>query len=88
MCDVKAAQMNVQQYLIQEHMLNKFKLGHNVVEATKISIVQKVKVQLITATSRFKKFCLGYKNLDDHASSVGPRTIDFEAILQAIDQFW
>ena len=34
-CDLKAAQMNMQYSLIQELMLYKFKLGHNAMEATK-----------------------------------------------------
>ena len=35
MCDLKAAQMNVQHGLIWEFMLYKFELGHNAMEATK-----------------------------------------------------
>ena len=34
-CDLKAAQMNVQCSLIQELMLDKFELGYNATEVTK-----------------------------------------------------
>ena len=35
LCDLKEAQMNIQHSLIQELMLYVFKLGDNVIEATK-----------------------------------------------------
>ena len=35
LCDLKAAQMNVQRTLIWELMFYVFKLGHNATEATK-----------------------------------------------------
>ena len=35
MCDLKVAQMNIQNSLIQEFILYKFELGHKTVEETK-----------------------------------------------------
>ena len=47
-CDLKATLINMQHSLIQELILYEFKLGHNTIEATKIFLVQKVRVPLIT----------------------------------------
>ena len=47
-CDLKAAEMNVQRCLIRELMLYEFKLSCYAAEATKISVMGKVKAQLVT----------------------------------------
>ena len=38
-----------------------------------------------TVSRCFKKFCLGYKNLDDQARSGRPKTIDSKIVLQTIE---
>ena len=43
-CNLKAAQMNMQRSLIREFMLYEFEPGHNTAEATKNIFVRKVKV--------------------------------------------
>ena len=48
MCDLEAAQMNVQHSLIQELMLYESEVANNSVEAMKIFVKWKVMVQLIT----------------------------------------
>ena len=67
---------HVQCQLFWEHIL----LGHN---TKKSFVVQKVKVQVIRLTRRFKKFCSVCKNLDDHARSGKPKTVS-KAMLQEI----
>ena len=51
----------------------------------KTFVVQKVKVQLITATRCLKKFRLGVKNFDDQARSARLKTVDSEAVHKAIE---
>ena len=50
-------------------MLYKFKLDYNALEATKIIFCMKGEstVDHSTVTRSFKKFCSGYKNIDDQA---------------------
>ena len=85
--DLKAAQMNMQCRLIQELMLNEFKLVHNAAEATKNICCVKGEgtVDYNTVTRWFKKFCLGYKNCNDQVRLGRPKTMDSEDLLQAIE---
>ena len=66
MCNLKAIQMNVQWSLIQEFMLYKFTLGHNVVEVSKNICCVKAEgvVDHSTVTWWLKKFHSGCKNVD------------------------
>ena len=82
-CDLKVAQINVQCCLIWEFMLSDFQLGYNAMEAMKIFVVwlgdsadnHKRVIRWL------KKFCLGYKNLDDQARLGRSKTMDSEAVL-------
>ena len=77
-------QMNVQHSLIWEFMFYKFKLGqNNTHKQPKTFVEQKAKVQLITRW--LKKFCLAWKNIDDQVVLDRLKTIDSEAMLQAIE---
>ena len=71
MCNLKATQMNVQCGLIWELMLYKFKLGYRAAEVTK-KICAKCEgaVDHSAVTRQLKKFCLGYKNLNNQACPV------------------
>ena len=82
-CDLKAAQMDRQCSLIQELM--RLNWAITPWKKPKTLAVRKVKVLLITVTSWFKKFCLGYKNLDNQVRSGRPKSVASKAILQAID---
>ena len=66
-------------------MLYEFKVGNNTVKATKSICCVKIEggVDGSTVTKWFKKFCLGYKNLIDHARSYSPKTMDSEVMLRA-----
>ena len=70
-CDLKAAQMNMQSSLIQELLLYKFKLSYNTVKAIKNNCYTKGESTFDhnTRTRWFKKFCLGDKNFSDQARS-------------------
>ena len=76
--DLKDTLMNVQSCLIRELMLYEFRLNHNVIEATKNICRAKDDgaVDHSTVTRWFKRFCLGYKNLEDQASLGRPETVD------------
>ena len=56
-------------------MLYKFELGHNTMKATKNISCAKSEgtIDNNTVTRWFKKFCSGYKNLDDQAWSDRPK---------------
>ena len=71
MCDMKVTQMNLQSSLFQEFMLYEFKLGCNITDTIKNICCAKVKgtVDHISVSRSFKKFCSGYKNLNDQAMS-------------------
>ena len=86
MCDLKVAQINIQHSLIWELRLYNFELVHNTVEATKniCCVVDEGAVDHSTVTRWWKEFCLGYKNLHYQAKSGRPKTVDSEAVLQAI----
>ena len=58
---LKAAQMNIQQSSIQNLMLYKFKLSHNMVKVTKNICCAKGKDAVVYSTviKWFKKFCSG-----------------------------
>ena len=77
--DLKAKQMNVQCSLIWELMLYEFELGHHTVEAR-----DEDEVDHSTVTRWFKKFCSGYKDLNNQCKSGGLKTMDSKAVLQAI----
>ena len=63
--------MNVQCNLIQELMLYKLELGHNIMNVTKNICCAKDEdaVDKSTVTRWSKKFCSGCKNLDNQARS-------------------
>ena len=67
-------------------MLYNFKLGHNVVEATKNICNAKSEdtFDYGIVTRCFKKFRC--KKLDDQARPGGSKTVDFESVLQAIEE--
>ena len=66
-------------------MLKKFKLGHDAIEAPKnICCVKGEGTFDHNRETRFKKFCLGCKNLVDQARLDRSRAVDFEATFQAI----
>ena len=85
--DLKATQMNMQRSLIREFVLYEFEQRYNVAETTKnISCVKgKRAVDHNIVTGRFKKFRLGCKNLDHQVRLSRPYSVDFEAVLQAIE---
>ena len=85
--DLKTAQMNMQYSLIWKFMLYKFKLGHNILEATKNICCAKDEgtVDCDTVIRLFKKFRMDWKNLDNKARLGRPKTIDWEAMLQIIE---
>ena len=64
-------------------MIYKFEQDCNALEATKNIFCMKGEdtVDYNTISRRFKKFCLGYKNLNDQARSGRPNTMDSEAML-------
>ena len=80
-CDLKAARINVQ------IMLYEFELDHNVVEETKnICWVKGVcAVDYSTITRWSKKFCSGWKNLNNQTRSGRPKTVDSEVVFQIIE---
>ena len=76
--------MNMQHNLIQEVRLDKFKLGHDTVEATKNTCYTKDEkaIDHSTVIRWFKKFCYsGYTNLDDQARSARPKAMDSKTVL-------
>ena len=63
-----------------------FELGHNVEEETKNICCMKDKDTVDhSAVTRWLKNCLCCKKLDNQAKSGRPKTVDSEAILQAIE---
>ena len=87
-CDyLKADHMNVQHSLIQELMVYEFEMDHNTAEATKNICCAKGEgaIDHDSVSSGFKKFCSGYKTLDDQKRSGRPKVIDTDAVLQAIE---
>ena len=82
MGDLKATRMNVQRSLIQ----SEFELGNNAAEATKLNCCAKSEgtVDHGIVIRWLKKFCSSGKNLDDQAKSGGPKTVNSDAVLQAI----
>ena len=89
-CDLKATHMNMQYSLIQELMLYKFEVGHNVVEAAKNICWAKSEgtVDHSTITKWFKKFHRsGCKNLDDQVRSGKSKIIYSESLLWIIEAY-
>ena len=76
MRDLKAAQMNVQNSLIQELIFYKFELGYNTMEATKdiCFVKSEDEVDHRTVTKWSKNFHSGCKNLDNQAKLCRPKT--------------
>ena len=68
-------------------MLYKFKVGHNVMEATRNICCMKDEsaVEHSTVNEWFKKFHSASKNLHYQAMSDKPKSVDSEAALQAIE---
>ena len=66
-CNLKTTQKNIHYSLIQELVLYKFKLGHNLTKATKIIFCMKGEdaVEYGAVTRCFKKFCSSCKTLND-----------------------
>ena len=85
MCDLKAAQMNMQQSLIWELMLFKFELGHNAKEATKNICYAKGEgtADQSTVNREFKKFHSVCQILDDQVRSGRSKTMDSKTMLKA-----
>ena len=79
--------MNIKPSLIWELMLYECELSQNVVEVTKNICCKKSEstVDYSTVTKWFKKFCSHCKNLNNQAKLGEPKTVDFEAVLQAIE---
>ena len=86
-CDLKTAQMNMQRGIIRKLMAYEFKLSHSVMEATRnISYAKSESaIDHSTVTRWFVKFHSGCKNFDYQVRSGWPKTLDFEAVLQAIE---
>ena len=86
-CDLKAAQMKVLSCLIQDFMLYEFRLDYKTAEATKniCCVKSDGTVDHSMVTRLFKNFLLGCKNFDNQARSGRPKSVDCEAILQAIE---
>ena len=89
MCDLKAVSMNVQRSSIRKLMPFKFKLGHNAAEAAKNISWAKYKdtVDPSTVTRWFKKFYSACKNHIDQTRSRKLKTVNFEAVLEAIEPY-
>ena len=68
-------------------MLYMFQLGHDTTKVTKniCRVKSERVVEHRTVTSWFKKFCSSCKNLDNQAKPSRPKTVDFEAVLQAME---
>ena len=81
---LKSIERNMQHSLIQEIMFYEFELDHNPAEATKNICYAKGEGIIDHSTAIRKKFCLGCKNLNE-ARSGRNKSIDFEAMLQAIE---
>ena len=79
--DLKAIQINVQRYLIWE--LYELELGYNFAETTKnIGCVENEGAVDHRWLKKFHSCC---KNLDDQARLGGLKSVNFEAVLQAIE---
>ena len=85
LCALEATQMNIQHCLIWEFY--EFELGHNIAEATKniCCVKSEDAVNHSTVTRCFKKFCPSCKNLSNQARSGKPKSVDSNAVLQAIE---
>ena len=76
---------SVQRGLIQKTMLYKFELHYKAAEAIKNIWCAKGDgtVGHSTVTKWLKNLCSGCKNLDDHLTLSGSKSVDSEAVLQA-----
>ena len=67
-------------------MVYELKLGDNAMEATKnICCVKGEGTVDYNTTKWFKKFCLGWKNLNDQSEPGRPKTMNSEVMLQDIE---
>ena len=68
-------------------MFYKFKLAHNATEAAKNIYCVEIKATIDHSTINrwFKKFCSGYKNLDNQTRSGSPKTKNSKAMLHTIE---
>ena len=82
MCNLKAAQMNVQRSLILEIMFYGFELSYG---SDPKYLKGEGAVDHRTVTRWFKKFRSRCKNLDNQTGSGRPKTVDSEAVLRAIE---
>ena len=83
MCDLKAAQVNVQHSLIREIMHYKLRFSRNTAKVTKSICCAKGEATVghRTTTRWRKKFFFGRKNFDLQAKSSRPKTVDFDSVL-------
>ena len=74
--------MNMQCSVIWKLMIYNFEVSHHTVESTKTIFYAKVEgaVDHCTVTRRLRKFYLGLKNLNSHARSCAPGSVDSEAV--------
>ena len=79
--------MNMQHSLIWEFMLYKLELDINTAEITKNNCCVKSEneVDHSTVTRWFKKFHIACRDIDNQARPGRPKSVDSEAMLQAID---
>ena len=79
--------MNMQCSLIWELVFYGFELGHKTVEEANNISCTKVEgmVDHNTVIRWFRKFCLSHKNLNDKTRSGGPKCMNSDAVLQAIE---
>ena len=83
-CDLKGTDVNVQCSLVWGFMVYKFKLSHNITEATKD--ISWAKSEREVDHRWLKKFCLGYKTLHAVTESGQPKTMDSKDVLKAIKE--
>ena len=71
LCNLKAEQINVLHGLIWKLMLYEFKMDHNAAEAAEniCCVKSESTIGYDTMNRWFKKFCLGYKNLNNQERS-------------------
>ena len=82
-CNLKAAQINMQCSLIWEFMIYKFKLGHHISQVTKnICLKSECEIDHSAVSRRFKKFCSSYKNHNNQIRSGSLKTVDSEDVNQ------
>ena len=88
MCNLKAAQMNLQCSLIWELMIYGFELVHKTVEVSKNVCFAKDEpaVDRNQVSRWLKIFCLRCKNPDDQTRSGRKKSVHSKDVLHAIDK--